>query len=223
MKRAGVGLAVCALLGPAVARLAQAVPRPTAKTTIVFVDLQPKSNGTLAGDLHSSAEGNNLAEVPRGVQMLGGVKFKIGDGLIQLANNNMPKMPDKVSGIKVDRAFASLHILHATGFGNMTPADTVIGTYTINYQDKTTATIDIVYGKDVRDWWYNDSSPGVTRGRVVWKGNNAHAKKLGAKIRLYLMTWKNPHPGKRVMSIDYASTKSTHAAPFCVAMTAEGE
>ena len=32
--------------------------------------------------------------------------------------------------------------------------------------------------------------------------------------------WENPHPDKRVSAIDFISTTS-HAAPFCLAMTVE--
>ena len=41
------------------------------------------------------------------------------------------------------------------------------------------------------------------------------------EIRLYLSVWRNPHPAKKIASLDYASTM-TKAAPFCVAITAEG-
>jgi hypothetical protein len=40
-------------------------------------------------------------------------------------------------------------------------------------------------------------------------------------IRLYLCTWKNPHPTKKVVSIDYVKVGDTPAAPFWVAMTLE--
>ena len=59
------------------------------------------------------------------------------------------------------------------------------------------------------------------RGKVAWEGENEDSKSLNAKIRLYLTSWKNPQPKKRVVSIDYISTMTTAAAPFCVAMTAE--
>ena len=56
---------------------------------------------------------------------------------------------------------------------------------------------------------------------MAWKGENEHAKSLNAKIRLYLTTWENSKPDKKVVSIDFSSTKETPCAPFCVAMTAE--
>jgi hypothetical protein len=35
------------------------------------------------------------------------------------------------------------------------------------------------------------------------------------------MTWKNPEPDKDVVSLDFVSTRSSEAAPFCVAITAD--
>ena len=57
--------------------------------------------------------------------------------------------------------------------------------------------------------------------RLVRKGTGA--KKAGARLYLYRGTWQNPHPDKRVVSIDYHSANDTAAAPFCVAITAESK
>lgn len=204
---------VCGALGLAWARAAD--PETT------YLDLQPKATQKLKDNLHAAdSAGNNLAELPRGEQTFEGVKFKIGDGLIQLGSEMVPDKPEKVEGIPVNKLFAKLHILHATGFS--VEDDIQIGQYTVHYEDKTKETIPIVYGKDVRDWWYFDDTPGVTRGKVVWKGTNDFAKSNNAMIRLYLTTWTNPKPEKKVTSIDYSSSK-TAAAPFCLAMTIEGK
>ena len=71
------------------------------------------------------------------------------------------------------------------------------------------------------DWWCYEGNPEPTRGKVAWKGENEGAKSLNATIRLYMATWENPKPDKKVKSIDYATTKETICAPFCVALTAE--
>jgi hypothetical protein len=48
------------------------------------------------------------------------------------------------------------------------------------------------------------------------------SKQVGARVRLYLTTWANPKPDKKVVGINYLSKKAdTVAAPFCVAMTLE--
>ena len=86
--------------------------------------------------------------------------------------------------------------------------------------DETSETIPIVYGVDLSDWWNVDDSKEVERGKVVWEGTTRSFGR-GVQIRLYLATWENPHPEKKVTSITYVSTGTTEAAPFCVAMTAE--
>jgi hypothetical protein len=92
----------------------------------------------------------------------------------------------------------------------------------VHYADKSEETIEVVYGKDVRDWWRNDAAKAPTRGKVAWKGTNESAKSNGSSIWLFSFTWKNPKPDKKVVSIDYVSTL-TGAAPFVVAMTLEDE
>jgi hypothetical protein len=196
-----------------------AVPAPKEKT--VFIDLQSKANHKLKDDFHGgSFPGNNLAAFTKGEKKLGGIKFSIGAGLLQLGSTNLADQPDKIEGIKVGHALAKLHILHACGYRE--EENTGIGSYIIHYADKTKATIEIAYGKDVRDWWASEDLNEVTRGKLAWEGTNAAVKERKHKIRLFLTTWKNPHPKKKVVSIDYTSA-NTKSAPFCVAMTAEAK
>jgi hypothetical protein len=195
------------------------------------IDLQPYSTQKRFDGLGSGIEGNNLANVPGGEQSFGGVKFKVDDGIVHLGSNIVDRHPDKVLGIKVDAKCAKLHFLHATCFGGgpNKPGDpfyvkdgTVIGQYMVRYSDGSGEGISIAYGEDVRDWFYVDDEAKTTRGKIVWNGENDRAAMLDAKIRLYLMTWDNPHPDKTITSIDYIGKKSeTPCAPFCVAMTLE--
>jgi hypothetical protein len=184
-----------------------------------YIDLQPKGNQKLNESLSPNRPNNDLAELKAGEHDLEGVKFKVGEKLIQLGSLQLPDGPEKVEGIKVDKKFDKLHILHSTAWN--TENDTIIGEYTITWDDDTTITIPITYGKDVLDWWYRDDSPEPTEGKVVWKGENEASKALNSKIRLYRTTWDNPKPDLKVKSIDYSATKKTNAAPFCVAMTVE--
>jgi hypothetical protein len=182
-----------------------------------FIDLQPQANQKLKDNLGN--EGNNLESLPRDEQVFEGIKFKIGEGLIQLSSTNVQDRPEKVDGIKIGTTFKKLHILHACHYE--TKADAIVGYYTVNYEDKSQETIPIVYGKDTGDWWYKDDSAVPTRAKVAWKGSNDEAKSNGSKIRLYLTTWKNPEPARKVVSVDFGSTNHTEAAPFCVAISAE--
>ena len=54
----------------------------------------------------------------------------------------------------------------------------------------------------------------------MWEGTNPSVGRYNWTLRLYCTMWKNPHPDKKVVSVDYISA-NTDAAPFCVAMTVE--
>jgi hypothetical protein len=220
MARWLVTLVGCGLLGQGLVR---AVPLRGEKDALTLLDLQPKANAKLKEAFHGGLAGNDLSAVPQGTHKFAGVKFEIGKGLIQLAGKNDSPKPAKVEGIKVGKKFTTLYILHATGTGYQTPVNTVVAKFLVHYKDKTKAAVEIAYGKDVLDWWYYPKSPTVTRGKVAWTGDNPAAKKSGAKVRLYLTTWKNPHPKKEVSHIDFLSTRTTIAQPFCVALTVAGK
>src|SRR5262249_28483677 len=162
--------------------------------------------------------GNNLASLPAGAQTFAGVKFHVGDGLMQLGSSLFKGKPGKVEGIKVGRALERLHFLHATAFS--APDGTVIAKYVVHYADKTKAEVEVAYGKDVVDWWAYSGQQAPTRGKAAWEGQNEPAKGFDATIKLYVTSWKNPHPRKRVLSLDFVATAAqTGAAPFCVAIT----
>jgi hypothetical protein len=56
-------------------------------------------------------------------------------------------------------------------------------------------------------------------GKLAWAGKNAAAGE-DDQIRIFSSEWKNPHPDKKVMSIDF-ETKNTVCAPFLIALTLE--
>ena len=185
----------------------------------VFIDLQAKANHKLADDVQEGTGGNDLSEVKTGEQTLAKIPFKIGEKYIQLGSTMAANKPEKVSDIKVDKKLAKLHLLHATEWS----ADdgVIIGEYVITYDDDSTTTIPLRYGKDIQDWWYDDASSEPTEAKVGWQGENTLAKGQNKKIRLYVATWENPKPERKIKLIEVSSTKQTQAAPFCVAITGE--
>jgi hypothetical protein len=138
------------------------------------IDIQRKANSITKNQFQDS-----LAQKE---QTLEGVKFKVGARFLQLGGTNLPSLPDKIEGIKVDRKFVKLHILHATGWS--ADDDTIIAEYIVTWEDDTSLTIPVVYGKDVMDWWYAEDTPDPTRGKVAWTGENDAAKTQGEKIHL---------------------------------------
>jgi hypothetical protein len=198
-----------------------AAPVPRKEMGLAFLDLTKHANVKLKEDFNSGRyPGNNLASLPAGKQTFAGVKFHVGEGLMQLGSANVKGKPEKFEGIKVGRTPATLHFLHATMFG--APDGTVIARYVIHYADKTTSEVEVAYGKDVVDWWAYSGQQAPTRAKEAWEGQNAPAKEFDAKIKLYLTSWKNPHPKKKIVNIDFVATAGdTGAAPFCVAITAD--
>lgn len=195
---------------------------PAPKTEpIQFISLKGLTNVKLNENLHSDRfENNNLKSLPTGKQKFGDITYEIGEGVLQLGSSNVTTKPNKIEGIKVNRTLKKLHFLQACGYN--TTADTVIGKYIIRYEDKSTAEIEIVYGKDVVDWWAYPDQQAPTKGKAVWEGENEASKGFEAKIKLYNMTWENPKPDKKVATIDFvAPNPEQAAAPFCVAITAE--
>ncbi|MHA3772327.1 hypothetical protein ACXR0O_12405 [Verrucomicrobiota bacterium sgz303538] len=202
----------------------------TSPSAITCLDLQPKANQKLKDSLHGFS-GNNLAELPSGEQVFNSIRFKVEDGYIRLGSRAEREKPEKVQGIEVGMPVSKLYFLHGTGYGSYgapggpiyVEDGTPIGEYTVHYEDGSTTSIPIVYGADVRDWWSWGKSVEVSRGKIAWEGMNDASREEKQLIRLYLTTWENPKPDKKVVSLDYVSTFKSAAAPFCVAITAESK
>jgi RNA polymerase sigma factor (sigma-70 family) len=188
---------------------AAALIRAIRESLIRSIDLGPHVNQKLNERFHNYREGNDLAALPTGRQSFAGIAFTVGGGVVQLGGEK----PAKVAGIKVGAKVVKLHFLHAGGFGGNIPRSTPIGKYVVHYADESTEEIDIIYGKDVVDWWVQPGVADPTRSKVAWEGQNAFSA-----IKLFLTTWENSHPEKRIVTLDYVATGGT---PFCVAISAE--
>ena len=200
--------------------LAVAAPVPKVENND-FIKLKMHTNVKLVENLHSEERpNNNLKDLKTGKQKLGAVTYDIGEGILQLCSLQVLEKPEKFEGIKVGRTASKLHFLQGAGFS--TADDTVVGKYVIHYADKSTAKIEIVYGKDVVDWWAYPDKDAPTRSKIVWEGENEASLMFKAKIRLYHMEWTNPNPEKEIATIDFVATDLEQpCAPFCVAITCE--
>lgn len=193
------------------------VPIPQPKVT--QLDLSAKANQELDKEFHSKTyPGNTLKSLPQGKQKLGGVEFNVGKKLIQTKSTIIRDKPAKVEGIAVGHRFDKLHLLHATSHD--VANGVTIGHYVINYVDKTTVKIPLIYGRNVSDWWHAPNDKGLTQGAIAWKGTNKAVKQFKRVLCLYRVTWTNPQPGKVVSTIDLVS-HAGRCGPFCVAITTE--
>src|SRR5262245_45004000 len=152
------------------------------------INIQPYASGKLTESFGSGRPGSDLVELPKGDQVLADVRFNIGEKLIQLASEReeFQKKPEKAEGIKDDHQFAKLHSLHATQDGAFEPwhvdDDTVVGEIRINYKDRSAVIVPIVYGRDLRDWFFVAGDTDANGCRVAWTGDNDLAKSVGSRI-----------------------------------------
>jgi hypothetical protein len=212
--------ALAAIVGVATAGILCAAPAPD-DVGPWFIDLSAHTNVKLTDGFHSNAnDGNNLANLPTGKQKFADVKFNVGTGIVQLGSSMLSGKSTKAEGIKVDHAVAKLRFLHSTGW--KAAEGQVIAKYVVHYDDKSTADIEIAYGRDVVDWWVTPNDKAPTVSKVAWEGKNDAVKDGETKITLFMTTWENPNPKKKIVSIDFIATMPQgQAAPFCIAMTAE--
>lgn len=188
------------------------------------VDLSRHTNGVLHTSwLPNEDPGNNLATLPTGQQEFGGVVFDV-QGLIQLQGQCWVKrgyvLPEKVAGMPVGRAFRRVHILHAnSGFGD--PPGTTVASLVLHYADGGQAELEIQHRVNVLDFWdYKGQLPSDTNTVIAWSGESPATVRRGLGVRLCRTTFENPHPRKRVETIDYVSAMAG-SAPFLVALTVE--
>jgi hypothetical protein len=220
------------MLFPAVVLMTLAVFAPAAPDgKYIFVDLGPKANMKRADNFGSGRDGNDLKSLGKDSRTCAGVNFKLGEGVLQLNSRFLARQTTaKIEGIKIGHACNKIHILHATGYGNVPPDSPLyvadgakIAEYTIRYDDGKTAVIPVVYGEDVRDWWFSEGDKGTSRAKLAWQGDNELAKGFNKRVRLFLTSWDNPHPTKKIATIDYVKVGDGPAAPFCVAITLEAK
>jgi hypothetical protein len=192
----------------------------------VLVDLKPYYSG-LAKDFEKATR-FPWKWVPRGSQTFANVPLDIG-GRICLwgernANVNGQVFPEKVEGIAIDREFETLFIYHCTFFES--PQGTPVYELVFHYEDNTSASDTIRYLDDVRDWYCypDEKQPGPTsdRSALAWHGatiieNGANPGDIQS-LQFCLTAIENPHPDRKVKSVDLVSSKN-QSAGCILAMT----
>jgi hypothetical protein len=207
---AGLGKSVSLLATPASARRA-----------FCPINLGAHMNRKLGEPFPGADVGNDLSELPPGPQLLAGIPFVVGSGLIYVGRT-LVAGPQQVAGITIGGHFGKLHVLHSCGFGHGTQDGRPIARYVVSYEDGSTVDLEVVYGRDLLDWWSSPGRQNPSRASVGWEGENAAVRGSGVKVQLFVASWDNPQSGKRVLSLDYvAADATTEVVPFCVAITAE--
>jgi hypothetical protein len=203
---------------------------PNADATTV--DLTDYYNAVLTQNWYAGGPGNDLSELPQGIQNLDGTPFDIR-GLIQVTNGEMVELgrrfPNAVTGIRVNRKGTELHFLHAArrpNDANESETGSRLASYVIHFADGQTAEIPLVYGQDLANWWNLPVLPSAAvRARVAWKGQNALTRKSDCNLHLFKLTWHNPQPERAISTIDFIVSSEGAAVrrpwPFLIAITLE--
>jgi len=176
-----------------------------------------------------SKQDNDLSALPRGLVSLGGIVFDVR-GVIQLRRSEplggpfeaaWENYPVRIDRIRVDQEVRRLHLL--LGATSAETEGTVVGSLVLHYADGNPVQLDLVYGRDVRDWWWDPhgtAAEDTDRGRVVWTGRNPPADFAMRSLRLYVTSRENPFPEAEIASIDFVSAMSGSAL-FLIALTVE--
>jgi hypothetical protein len=211
-------------------------PRRDARATSAQLDLTEHYTYVLQAAsmpvFTQDEQDNYLRELRSGLLEMGGVQFDVRgviqlrrrtdlDGPWQLAWERIA--PINVEDIRIRQKVRRLHVLHGTACTEKSQKEGAEVTRFVWHYDTGQEASPILYGRDVRDWWWRPKDavePASARSRVVWTGSNPIAREKGYKLRLYLTTIENPRPEEVVRSLDYVSAMS-ESAPFLIALTVE--
>jgi hypothetical protein len=199
------------------------IPSRDPKTPANLVDLSSFYNAALTEGWHRTGPNepiaNDLSNLPRGIQKLGGVEFDTR-GLIQLGSRKLshPKFPLSAKDIKVDQKASRVHFLHSTGWS--APDGTPVATYVMHLANGHTHEFTVLYGEHVTDWVAWQPQPKDRDNSIVaWAGTSPATGGQGT-LHLFKTQWMNPEPDQTITKIDYIAS-NLDPAPFLVAITAE--
>ena len=120
---------------------------------------------------------------------------------------------DRVNGLKVGRRFDRLYSLHSSVWNQAAPGQP-LWKYVLHYADGTSAQLPVRNKIEVGDWFKPRK---LIKARVAWRGV---AMKL-SPVGLYIAGFDNPHPGKKVLTLDIISCKAKGIPGIIALSTAE--
>ncbi len=155
------------------------------------VDIRKQCNMGFQDDVPNDGKGgwmddgpeNDLRMFPVGQKFFSGIPFDVIDPgqnrdtstlVLQGGPRHGNSFPARMEIPIPGRKASTLHVLHATGW---TKEDKergkAIGAYVIRYADQTEETHEVVYGRDILDWWGTDSAENF---RAAWQGTNSQMR-----------------------------------------------
>ena len=132
--------------------------------------------------------------------------------LVDAPADELP-FPLEVKGIPVDAKAKNIYFLHAIGWGTLGRSETAF-TYVVNYEDGTKEELPCRNFREVWDWYFVAPTAEMAQNHCYKGWTN------GMNRGLYIWQWQNPHPEKRVKTLDIISA-NTQQIPLIVAATVE--
>jgi hypothetical protein len=220
------------------ATMARIAARQLTKDTFneTTIDLKPRVNAALTDSLDIKREmnRNNLAELPMGIHIYGGVPFDV-EGKIQLfgrglTNANL-RFPARVRNIAIGRKCVSIYLFHGAATAGELHGPVTVARLVLHYANGSQSEIAVNAGEHLLNWrgpiYATEAKgkvPNVTApgSELAWAGGNAWLRKKRPEdsLRFYRSAFENPHPELEIASVDYVSAL-TDAAPFLLGMTVE--
>lgn len=115
---------------------------------------------------------NDLACLPAGPLVAGGVRFTIGDTVAMLARTRVVQRPEHVVIEAAGRHGAGLYLLHTLAWAPR--QESVVGAVTVVYADGTQQHREITSGRMVADWW--NPAERLSEAVLGWQGENSQAR-----------------------------------------------
>ena len=197
---------------------AEATPRRTGDSGPLILDIARFYRTT----------NNRYLQSVQGRQVIDGLPFQIdGEAILygktQASQNNSSVYQDAFTGIRINRAFDELHLIHATKWPDV--EGQIIARIRLNYADGTRQEFPVTYGGHVRDWFRLPSEEKELLtdhdSKIVWRGPGDEG--LRTTSRLFASTLRNPEPQKVVESMDVVSTRSLAAYDLLAATVANAD
>jgi beta-galactosidase len=170
--------------------------------SISFFDV---ANAPLKNTLGSGST-LDYQHLPLGKQIMGLVPFTLATtptqqahAIIAMQGHRMPQLPPRVDGIVVGQQVQRLAFLQAAYYS----APGRIATYVVHYADGSTASVPVIGGENVGDWFSPRDLPGAI---VAWE--KPHPLITHATVGAYLMLWDNLKPDVKITTLDIISQGS---------------
>jgi beta-galactosidase len=166
--------------------------------------------------------GGDIGGIPVGRRSFAGVEFALSDvstspvpSVMALAGDGSPIRDNAINGIPVNAKADVLHFLHTFHAGRDIadwqrrvseaesrrrdpPAAPQVATYRVHYEDGSREEIPVVFLEHVGAWDMAEATP-LPSADLGWTGRQAN----GASASVWKMTWRNPHPEKTILRIDF--------------------